>query len=177
MPEPFVLPPPLLEPEADWQPFDFLPSPGKVGRGFVSGDPDGERLRIRYYLRPSDNALVGRVWFGPWAEGPPRCAHGGSMAAVLDEAMGRCAWMNGHRALAGQLQVRFRRVCPLGTTADAVAVIDRVEGRKVYTIGRLVPRGGGEPFCEAEGLFIALSDERIAELAARLIAAGGPDNA
>ena len=81
--------------EVGWTPIDPLGSVG-TGRSFVSGEPDGDRLRVCYYRRDRDGALVGKIWFGPGAEGPPGHAHGGSMAAVLDEAMGAGAWLAGH---------------------------------------------------------------------------------
>ena len=44
---------------------------------------------------------------GPPIEGPPGHAHGGSMAAVLDEAMGAAAWMEGHLVVAVRLATSF----------------------------------------------------------------------
>jgi len=52
-------------------------------RSFVSGDPDGNRLRAKYFIREKDSHIIGHVWFGPGSEGPPGFAHGGSISAVL----------------------------------------------------------------------------------------------
>ena len=59
---------------------------------FVSSDKKSESLQVKYYLRKSDNHVIAYAWFGPKAEGPPNYAHGGSIAAVLDEAMGAVPW-------------------------------------------------------------------------------------
>ena len=59
-----------LSGEPDWEPLDIPTSFGK-GRSFVSGEPDGDRLRLRYFCGPKKDALLARVWFGPGAEGPP----------------------------------------------------------------------------------------------------------
>src|SRR5258708_1464459 len=108
------------------------------GRGsFVSGDPEGDTLRVAYFRRAGDRRLVGRAWFGPGSAGPPGHAHGGSMAAVLDEAMGAAAWMAGHKVVAVQLDTSFRRMLPLGTDAWLEAWVERAEERKVWTAGRL----------------------------------------
>ena len=71
--------------EADWTPFD---APSLVGESlrFVSGEPDGNRFRVRYF-RDQGQQLKARIWFGPETEGPPWHAHGGSMAGVLDEVL------------------------------------------------------------------------------------------
>jgi acyl-coenzyme A thioesterase PaaI-like protein len=118
------------------RPFQSLGS-----RLFVSDDRDPRRLRVAYFRRVSDGALVARVRFGPGAEGPPDCAHGGSIAAALDEALGAAAWMRGEAVLAARLTVTFRRRLPLRTTATIEAVVYRRRGRKLYARGRLYARG------------------------------------
>lgn len=145
-----------------------LPMPKKIGRGrsFVSGDTDGDRLRVRYFRRESDGAMVGRVWFGPGAEGPPMHVHGGSMAAVLDEVMGGAAWMAGHTVVAAQITVKFRRMIPLLRVMTLEAWVTKKEGRRVTTAGRLIG-GDGEVYTEGEGLFIELAADQFADLAER----------
>lgn len=149
---------------------------GPMVRSFVSGDPGGARLRIRYFRRSADGALLGNVWFGPDAQGPPGHAHGGSMAAVLDEAMGASAWLSGHAVVAAQITIQFRRMLPLGTIARLEAWVDVVNGRKVTTRGRLVD-DRGETFAEGEGLFIQLGLDRFTALASEAAKAPEDDRA
>lgn len=126
-------------------------------RSFVSGDPNGTRIRVRYY-RDAEGNKVGRAWFGPDAEGPPGHAHGGATAALLDEAMGTNAWLRGHRVLAGTLQIVYRRPIPLGVVVTVLTGIARVEGRKVHAVGRLVD-AGGQAYAEGSGVFIIMRPE------------------
>lgn len=160
-----VIAPQLDTTEDGWVPIEPLESVG-TGRSFVSGEPNGDRLRVRYFRRERDGALVAKIWFGPGAEGPPGHAHGGSMAAVLDEAMGAGAWMAGYQVLAAKLTTEFRRMLPLNTELMLDAWVDRVDGRKVKTRGRLYGQGG-ELYAEGEGLFIVLEAERFGPLAER----------
>lgn len=163
--------PPEVVPEPGWTPIE--PPRLEGGRGsFVSGNPEGDRLRVRYFRRPDDRRLVGRAWFGPGAEGPPGHAHGGSIAAVLDEAMGAAAWTEGHIVVAVRLDTSFQRMLPLGTDATLEAWVDRVEGRKVWTRGRLLD-AGGEPFATAEALFVKPDPGRFRPLLERVAAALG----
>lgn len=157
---------PAVEPEPDWTPVDPLRIEG--GRGsFVSGEPEGRRLRVAYFRRGSDGRLVGRAWFGPGAAGPPGHAHGGSMAAVLDEAMGAAAWMAGHPVVAVHLATDFERMLPLGTDATLEAWVERVEGRKVHTRAVLADRAG-EIFAAATAIFVRLDKTRLAPVLAEL---------
>ena len=157
---------PPVEPDEGWTPVDPLRIEG--GRGsFVSGEPEGQRLRVAYFRRASDGRLVGRAWFGPGTAGPPGHAHGGSMAAVLDEAMGAAAWMAGHPVVAVHLETDFKRMLPLGTDATFEAWVERVEGRKVHTRAVLTDREG-EPFAEASAIFVRLDKTRLAPVLAEL---------
>lgn len=168
--EPALTPAQLEAAQDGWVPVEPLESVG-TGRSFVSGEPNGDRLRVRYFRRDRDGALVGNIWFGPGAEGPPGHAHGGSMAAVLDEAMGAGAWMAGYTVLAAKLTTEFRRMLPLNTEVLLEAWVDQVDGRKVRTRGRLFGPGG-ELYAEGEALFIVLDPERfgpMVERAARML--------
>jgi acyl-coenzyme A thioesterase PaaI-like protein len=153
-------PPPVLTPEGS---STLSPMVAPSGRSWVLGQPGDGRLRIAYFRRDADGALVGKVWFGPWTEGPPGHAHGGAMAAALDDAIGKVGWLNGHRVVAAKLEVQFRRLLPIGTDANIEAVVARVEGRKVFTRGRLFDESG-EPFAEAEGLFVEIAGATIDRL-------------
>lgn len=132
------------------------------GRSFVSGEPDGERLRVRYYTL-GDNSIIGRCWFGPDAEGPPGHAHGGSMAALLDEAMGGAAWASGRTVVAGEITVRFKAMLPLGTVATFQAAITEQRGRRVQVEGRLWGPDG-TVHATSKGAFIEIDTTRFGDL-------------
>jgi acyl-coenzyme A thioesterase PaaI-like protein len=164
-------PPPLSVPD-DWQPLEPLRIEG--GRGsFVSGEAGNPRLRVAYFRR-GDGRLVGRAWFGPGALGPPGHAHGGAIAAVLDEAMGAAAWQAGLIGVAASLGTDFRRMLPLGTDAVLEAWVEEHHGRKVHTAGRLTG-DDGTLFAEARALFVRLDPERDRGMLERVAHALGRD--
>jgi acyl-coenzyme A thioesterase PaaI-like protein len=124
-----------LSGDEDWSPFD---APSLVGESlrFVSGDPDGNRFRVRYY-KDQEQHLKARIWFGPETEGPPGHAHGGSMAAVLDEVLGLSAWAAGYPIVVGNMNVSFRNLLPLQKVVTIESKIISAEGRKVMVHGRI----------------------------------------
>lgn len=154
--------------DADWIPLDAHPV-GQViaafaARSFVSGDPAGERLRVRYAVRPGafDGStaphparLRAEVWFGPRAEGPPGHAHGGSVAAVLDEAMGLAVWLAHRPAVAAHLAIDFRAPVPSGTTARVETTPGAADARKGAATGRVVG-ADGTVYAEGRGVFVLL---------------------
>lgn len=165
-------PPPVVA-EPGWVP--FKPFRLEAGRGtFVSSDTPGDRLRVAYFERTESPRLVGRAWFGPGAEGPPGHAHGGSIAAVLDEGMGAAVWLEGRIAVAVRLVTDFRRMLPLGTDARLEAWVVGSERRKMEARGRLVG-ADGTLFAESEGLFVDIDPLRFRDLLERAARAQGLD--
>lgn len=151
--------PPQVVPDPGWIPVE--PPNLEGGRGsFVSGEPAEGRLRVSYFRRPEDDRLVGRAWFGAGAEGPPGHAHGGAMAAVLDEAMGSCGWLAGYPVVAAHIEADFKRMLPLGTDARLEAWVERIEGRKVFIQGLLADEEG-DLFASSRGVFVILRPERL----------------
>ncbi len=92
----------------------------------------------------------GRVRFGAAYEGPPGHVHGGMVAAVFDELLGRAQRSAG---FTGRLTVTYRRPTPLHQDLDLIGWFDRVDGRKSWIKGEC--RLDGVLLAEAEGLFIA----------------------
>ncbi|MBE0596701.1 MAG: PaaI family thioesterase [Desulfuromonadales bacterium] len=143
-----------LSGDAGWTPFD---APALVGASlrFVSGEPEGNRFRLRYF-RNSQQQLRARVWFGPETEGPPGHAHGGSIAAVLDEVLGLAAWAAGYPIVVGNLNVSFRNLLPLQQVVTVETDIVSAEGRKVMVHGRICL--GETVYAEGECLCITLPE-------------------
>jgi acyl-coenzyme A thioesterase PaaI-like protein len=142
-----------LSGEAGWTPLDPSSLVGESLR-FVSGEPDGNRCRVRYFL-DGDRRLHARVWFGPETEGPPGHAHGGAIAAAMDEALGLAAWAAGYPVVVGNLNVSFRTMLPLRTVVTLASRVASAEGRKVVVHGRL-SRGGEAVYAEAQCLCITI---------------------
>ena len=145
-----------LRGESDWNSFD---APALVGNSlrFISGDPQGERFRVRYY-RDAASQLKARVWFGPETEGPPGHAHGGAIAAVLDEVLGLSAWAAGHAVVVANLNVSFRNLISLKSVVTVESEVVSVHGRKVLVKGRVC--SGSAIYAEAECLCIAIRNPK-----------------
>lgn len=146
-----------LEGDDGWTEFN---APSLVGESlrFVSGEPDGERFRIKYFL-DAEKHLHARIWFGPETEGPPGHAHGGSIAAVMDEALGLAAWAAGYPIVVGNLNVSFRSLLPLKTVVTLESEVVSAEGRKVMVHGRLFC--GDTLFAEGQCLCITIPGRQV----------------
>ena len=136
----------------------------QFGRSFLYGPhADESIMRLRWYLRDADDVLIGKAWWGPGAQGPPGHAHGGSMAAILDEALGSACWASGHPVVAAELKTTFHEMLPLEAVYTIEAWIESVDGRKVGARGHIVG-DDSTVYTSATGLFITMPAERFAKL-------------
>ncbi len=144
-----------LSGELGWEEFD---APSLVGESlrFVSGEPHGNRYRVRYFKNEKQE-LRARVWFGPETQGPPEHVHGGAMAAVFDEVLGLAAWTAGYPIVVGNLNVSFRNLLPLEHVVTVESTVVSVDGRKVLVDGRLC--SGDTIYAEAQCLCITIPQQ------------------
>jgi acyl-coenzyme A thioesterase PaaI-like protein len=96
---------------------------------FACGELEGG-LRMRFTA--GENETMWAVFeVSIHHQGAPGIAHGGLIAAAMDEALGTLAHYTRRPAVTGQLSTTFRRPVPVGATLHIVARIDSREGRKV----------------------------------------------
>lgn len=126
-------------------------------------------------LHLEGEVLVGEVRFGSAYEGPPGSVHGGIVAAAFDEVLGATQAMSGKPGMTGTLTIRYRAPTPLHTDLRFEAVLDRVEGRKLFCSSRLL---AGDLLCaEAEGIFVSVDFSALARLKAERDAAADASTA
>lgn len=111
-----------------------------------------------------DQMVVGHASFGIAYEGPPGCVHGGFIAAAFDEMLGLTQSLSGKVGMTGTLTVKYRRPTPLHTELRLEGTVDAVNGRKVFTSGRMF--AGQVMTAEATGLFISIRPEDFRALSA-----------
>src|SRR5688500_4014751 len=106
--------------------------------------------------------VVGRGSFGLQYEGPPGCVHGGFVAAAFDEVLGMAQSLTGTPGMTGTMTVRYRKPTPLYADLRFEGWVDRVEGRKIFTLGRALH--DDELTAEADAVFITVDFSKIADL-------------
>lgn len=148
--------------EPGWKEINY-PEEYRKLRSFVLGDQSSDRLIVQYFRRESDNRFFGKVFFGEATQGPPGHAHGGSMAAVLDEAMGFAAWLAGQTVVAANISVDYIGMLPVNSVVTVEAWVESVDGRKVTTRGKIYKED--QVFTTSNGLFINIPFEKFGDVA------------
>jgi len=108
--------------------------------------------------KEGDEAVM-EVSLGPAFEGAPGRAHGGVMAALIDELMGQVLGILGTPAFTGRLSVTYRNATPLGVTMIGRARATEWKGRKITMVATM--HAGETLIAEAEALFITVTPEQF----------------
>ena len=109
-------------------------------------------LRVRCFR--TEEGVASPVWIAKQYEGPPGAAHGGIVAAYLDEILaGTVARATGRWGVTGELTIRYRRPVP---TEHAILGRGRLvedHGRFVDVEGDLIDPGTKEILATGKGRF------------------------
>lgn len=139
----------------------WLNDASEFQRNFVSGHLNRSGLRLRYRLEQGEDGrhLVVTDWT-PGAEhvGFPGVAHGGLVAAVLDDVMGRVAVLRRRWVVTAKMEVRYRAASPLGVPLRFEAWETRHRRMAMHAEGRaLLP--DGTVVTDAGATFLPLTPE------------------
>ncbi len=99
-------------------------------------------------------SVTGRFVVGDGHQGAPGIAHGGILAAVMDELLGSLNWMLMAPAVTIELTTRFRRPAPVDAVLYLAANVIAVSDGTVHSSGEARLGGpDGEVAVAAKGLF------------------------
>ena len=134
-------------------------------RCFVCGQRNPFGLHLVFRL---DNQTV-VAEFQPREEhqGFPGVIHGGIVAAVLDEALGRTSVLAEHPewTMTGRLEVRYRRYVPYGPLLRVRASLG-IQKRRMIQASGIVTLADDEStiLAEAQGTFLSLSADAVDQM-------------
>jgi uncharacterized protein (TIGR00369 family) len=121
-------------------------------------NPDGMRLKFAY--DEARDCFVCRFRLGKRYTGPPGHAHGGIIATILDEAMGKVNKLRHVVALTSQITVDYLRPVPLNRPLRVESREVRVRGRKHINMAEILNQKG-EVLARSRGTFIAIDPHRM----------------
>ncbi|MFC7218562.1 PaaI family thioesterase [Streptomyces polyrhachis] len=97
-------------------------------------------------------------------QGAPGLAHGGVLAAALDETLGSLNWLLHTTSVTGRLETNYLRPVPVGTTLFLDAHVLAVDGRKIYaTATGRIGAPDGPVAVRADSLFIEVKVDHFIE--------------
>jgi uncharacterized protein (TIGR00369 family) len=123
-----------------------------------ANNPDGMRLRFTY--DEERDCFVCRFRLSKRYTGPPGHCHGGIIATILDEAMGKVNKLRQVVALTSEIKVNYLKPVPLKQSLRVESREVKVTGRKHINMAEILNENG-EVLARSEGLFIAIDPERM----------------
>jgi acyl-coenzyme A thioesterase PaaI-like protein len=96
-------------------------------------------------------------------QGAPGLAHGGIIAAIMDESLGFLLWMLETAGVTAKLELQYRAPVPIDSDVYAAATATGVIRRKIFTYGELrLGAPDGPLVAEASGLFVRVDESHFA---------------
>jgi acyl-coenzyme A thioesterase PaaI-like protein len=113
-------------------------------------------LQLELEPRP-DGGVAGRFFVKQDHQGPPGYAHGGVLAAALDEAMALLLFAQDREARTAGLEVTLLAPAPVGEFVLVEAELRGVEGRELELAARASAARDGRTLATGRGTFVQLA--------------------
>lgn len=127
---------------------------------FGCGKDNPHGMHLKFFYHEETGSFVARIRLPQRYWGPPKHAHGGIIATILDEAMGKVNKLRNVVALTKEMDIEYIKPVPLGKRLTARGFEKQVEGRRHTNIGEIL-NPEGEVLARSTGTFIAIDPERM----------------
>ena len=127
---------------------------------FGCGPANPQGLQLQFALSDGGKSYVCEFSLGDNFVGPPGHAHGGIIATILDEAMGKANKLRNKIALTRRMQVDYLRPVPLHQPLVVEGSVLRARGRNLYNRGEL-RNAKGEVLARGRGMFLTINAEKM----------------
>jgi uncharacterized protein (TIGR00369 family) len=127
---------------------------------FACGQNNPDGMHLKFTIDEKRQMTVCRFRLDARYTGPPGHCHGGIIATILDDAMGKVNKLRHVVALTREMTVEYLKPVPLHKPL-------RVEGREVQVRGRThvnvaeIVDAKGEVLARSKGIFIAIDPEQM----------------
>jgi uncharacterized protein (TIGR00369 family) len=122
---------------------------------FGCGPANEHGLKLKFALDHAAGTSAATVKLARRFEGPPGYAHGGIIATLLDEAMGKVNRIHDVVAMTRNMEVDYLRPCPLGEPLTVTGQFLRRDGRKIFMQAE-IHNAAGKLLVQGKGIFIVI---------------------
>ncbi|XP_043819416.1 acyl-coenzyme A thioesterase THEM5 [Dromiciops gliroides] len=120
---------------------------------------EGKGFEYVIFFHPSKKKSICLFQPGPNLEGAPGFAHGGSLAALMDETFSKTAYLSGQGLFTLSLNIKFKNLIPVGSVALLKVEVEKIEDQKIFL--SCIAQSPDEQvlFAKASGVFLQLELE------------------
>ncbi|XP_006900135.1 PREDICTED: acyl-coenzyme A thioesterase THEM5 [Elephantulus edwardii] len=120
---------------------------------------EGQGYEYVIFFHPAEKKAICLFQPGPYLEGPPGFAHGGSLAAMMDETFSKIAYLAGEGLFTLNLNIKFKKLIPLGSLAVLNVEVEKIEDQKIYISCVAQSRDEQTVYAKSSAVFLQLKLE------------------
>lgn len=126
---------------------------------FGCGGANPRGMKLAFEQDDARQRIVGRFRLGEEYQGGSGYLHGGIIALLLDEAMGKAARFHAEHAVTADLRIEYKRPIPANSEIVVEGFVTRREGRQLYHEGE-IRDAAGRLLARGEGRFVIIDREK-----------------
>jgi uncharacterized protein (TIGR00369 family) len=134
------------------------PNPSNPCFGCGGANPRG--MRLAFERDAARRRIVGRFRLGAEYQGGPGFIHGGIIATVLDEAMGKACRFSDVRAVTAELTVEYLKPVRVDQEIVVEGFETRRNGRQLFHQGE-IRNAAGELLARGRGRFVVVDPAKF----------------
>ena len=127
---------------------------------FACGKDNPNGMRLRFTYDEERDCFVSRFRLGKRYTGPPGHCHGGIIATILDEAMGKVNKLRHVVAVTAEITVNYLKPVPLNKPLRVESREASVKGRQHINMAEILNKKG-EILARSQGVFIAIDPHKM----------------
>jgi uncharacterized protein (TIGR00369 family) len=133
--------------------------PNAMNRCFGCGGANDTGMKLTFTQDDANRKIVGRFILGPRYQGGGGTAHGGIIALLLDEAMGKACRFRGVRAVTAELAIEYLKPVSVENEIVVEAFEQEQKGRNLFQVGE-IRNAAGELLARGKGRFVVLRETK-----------------
>ena len=137
---------------------------GKLGHPqnfcFACGPDNPDGMKLQFSLDEAAHLAICHFTIDRRYQGPPKHAHGGIIATILDEAMGKVNKLRQVIALTSEITINYLKPVPLNKPLRVESREVKVKGRRHINMAEILNQKG-EVLARGRGLFIAIDPHKM----------------
>jgi uncharacterized protein (TIGR00369 family) len=137
----------------------MLLEPNPANTCFGCGGANARGMKLAFEQDDAARCIRGRFRLGEEYSGGPGFLHGGIIAVLLDEAMGKVNRFRTVRAVTAELKIEYLRPVPVGQEIVIEAREVEANGRNLYHEGE-IRNAQGELLARGRGRFVDINAPR-----------------
>jgi uncharacterized protein (TIGR00369 family) len=122
---------------------------------FACGKDNADGMHLKFFLDEQGRQAICEFSLEQRYQGPPGHAHGGIIATILDEAMGKVNKLSNVVALTKNMSIDYLKPVPLGAALTVTGREQKIEGR-LHTNVAEISNAKGEILARSTGTFVAV---------------------